>query len=236
MHAIALLALLAPLQSPLPVDRDATLKTQDAVYTIEGRVLLESRIDLESQRAIRLRGLGEGATLVVAGSFTAKAALGGANLFENVTIEVAPECRELYLANVTWSSGGGIRTAEAVEFWFDLGVARVVIGTAALKDPQFVRDMARAWEGGIVVAVDARDGKVATEGWAELSDVPAIDMARRQGSKSLELRATTSLCWLWQCRGMSGEGRVLLADIYGRFAEGFATADVQEARALLAAL
>ncbi|OYW43932.1 MAG: 1-(5-phosphoribosyl)-5-[(5-phosphoribosylamino)methylideneamino]imidazole-4-carboxamide isomerase [Sphingomonadales bacterium 12-68-11] len=75
--------------------------------------------------------------------------------------------------------GGGIRTPAAVEGWFDLGVARVVIGTAALKDPQFVRDMAAAWPGGIVVAVDARDGLIATEGWAEVSDVPVEDLARR---------------------------------------------------------
>jgi len=75
--------------------------------------------------------------------------------------------------------GGGIRDAKAVEGWFNLGVARVVMGSAALKDPDFVKDMARAWEGGIVVAVDARDGMVATEGWAEVSDVPVVDLARR---------------------------------------------------------
>lgn len=75
--------------------------------------------------------------------------------------------------------GGGIRTAQAVEDWFALGVARVVIGTAALKDPEFVRTMAREWKNGIVVAVDAKDGMVATEGWAEVSDVPVHDMARR---------------------------------------------------------
>ena len=75
--------------------------------------------------------------------------------------------------------GGGIRNAEAVEGWFDLGVSRIVMGTAALKDPQFVRDMAKEYPGGIVVAVDARDGMVATEGWAEVSDVAIIDMARR---------------------------------------------------------
>ena len=75
--------------------------------------------------------------------------------------------------------GGGIRDAKAVEGWFNLGVARLVIGSAALKNPQFVKDMAREWEGGIVVAVDARDGMVATEGWAEVSDVPVADMARR---------------------------------------------------------
>ena len=75
--------------------------------------------------------------------------------------------------------GGGIRTALAVDGWFDLGVARVVIGTAALNNPQFVKDMAAAYPGGIVVAVDARDGMVATHGWAEVSDVSIADMARR---------------------------------------------------------
>ena len=75
--------------------------------------------------------------------------------------------------------GGGIRTPEAVEAWFALGVARVVIGTAALERPAFVRDMAAAFPGGIVVAVDARDGFVATKGWAEVSTTPVIDLARR---------------------------------------------------------
>ena len=75
--------------------------------------------------------------------------------------------------------GGGIRTRDAVEGWFNLGVARVVMGTAALKDPDFVKDMAREFPGGIVVAVDAKDGMVATQGWADVSDVPVIDLARR---------------------------------------------------------
>jgi phosphoribosylformimino-5-aminoimidazole carboxamide ribotide isomerase len=75
--------------------------------------------------------------------------------------------------------GGGIRDAEAVARWFDLGVARVVIGTAALEQPLFVRDMAAAYPGGIVVAVDARDGFVATKGWAEVSTVEVVDLARR---------------------------------------------------------
>ncbi len=75
--------------------------------------------------------------------------------------------------------GGGIRTALAVDGWFDLGVARVVMGSAALKDPEFVKDMAKAYPGGIVVAVDARDGMVATEGWADVSDVSVVDLARR---------------------------------------------------------
>ncbi len=75
--------------------------------------------------------------------------------------------------------GGGIRTPDAVEAWLALGVARVVIGTAALEQPQFVRDMAAAYPGQIVVAVDARDGMVATKGWAEVSTTPVADLARR---------------------------------------------------------
>lgn len=75
--------------------------------------------------------------------------------------------------------GGGIRKRADVEGWFDAGVARIVTGSAALKDPEFVKDMAREFPGGIVVAVDAKDGMVATEGWADVSDVPVIDLACR---------------------------------------------------------
>ncbi len=75
--------------------------------------------------------------------------------------------------------GGGIRDPQAVEGWFAIGVSRVVIGTAALKNPQFVKDMAADYPGGIVVAVDARDGMIATDGWAEKSDMPVVDLARR---------------------------------------------------------
>jgi phosphoribosylformimino-5-aminoimidazole carboxamide ribotide isomerase len=75
--------------------------------------------------------------------------------------------------------GGGIRNRESIERWLDLGVARVVIGTAALEDPELVREAARDNPGRIVVAVDARDGLVATRGWADVSDVAVADLARR---------------------------------------------------------
>ena len=75
--------------------------------------------------------------------------------------------------------GGGIRTMAAVEGWFARGVSRIVIGTAALTDPQLVRDAAAAFPGGIVVGVDARDGFIATQGWADVSDIEVVDMARR---------------------------------------------------------
>ncbi|MEY4502280.1 MAG: hypothetical protein RIS52_2170 [Pseudomonadota bacterium] len=75
--------------------------------------------------------------------------------------------------------GGGIRTRESIERWFDLGVSRVVIGTAALENPALVRAAARDFPGGIVVAVDARDGMVATKGWANVSNVSITEMGRR---------------------------------------------------------
>lgn len=75
--------------------------------------------------------------------------------------------------------GGGIRTRANVDRWLALGVERIVIGTAALKDPMFVREAAAACPARIIVGVDARDGMVATEGWADVSDVPVIDLARR---------------------------------------------------------
>ncbi len=75
--------------------------------------------------------------------------------------------------------GGGIRTRAAIDRWLALGVDRVVIGTAALTDPELVRGAARDLPGRIVVGVDARDGMVATHGWAAVSDVPVADLARR---------------------------------------------------------
>ena len=75
--------------------------------------------------------------------------------------------------------GGGIRNRAAVERWLELGVTRVVIGTAALEDPDFVRETAAAHPGRVVVAVDARDGFVATKGWADVSTVPVAELGRR---------------------------------------------------------
>jgi phosphoribosylformimino-5-aminoimidazole carboxamide ribotide isomerase len=75
--------------------------------------------------------------------------------------------------------GGGVRTRADVEAWFDLGVWRVVMGTAALENADLVRAVARAHPGRIVVAVDARDGYVATRGWATRSTVAVAELARQ---------------------------------------------------------
>lgn len=73
--------------------------------------------------------------------------------------------------------GGGIRTLERIERWLDRGVARIVLGTVAVKDPALVREACQAFPGQIAVGIDARDGFVAVEGWAETSSMKVLDLA-----------------------------------------------------------
>ena len=75
--------------------------------------------------------------------------------------------------------GGGIRTMAHIEAWLAKGLARVILGTVALRDPELVKRAARQFPGRIAVGIDARGGKVAVEGWAETSELEAIDLARR---------------------------------------------------------
>src|SRR5437660_7763347 len=75
--------------------------------------------------------------------------------------------------------GGGIRDLATVEAWLAKGVARVIIGTAAVRDPEFVKSAAKRFPGRVAVGLDARDGKVAVEGWAETSQVTALEIAQR---------------------------------------------------------
>jgi phosphoribosylformimino-5-aminoimidazole carboxamide ribotide isomerase len=75
--------------------------------------------------------------------------------------------------------GGGIRDLATVERWLARGVTRVILGTVAVKHPDLVAEACRAFPGRIVVGIDARDGKVATEGWAETSELDAVALARR---------------------------------------------------------
>ena len=75
--------------------------------------------------------------------------------------------------------GGGIRDLDTVEAWLAKGIARVIIGTAAVRDPGLVKGAARKFAGRVAVGLDARDGKVAVEGWAETSQVTALEIAQR---------------------------------------------------------
>jgi phosphoribosylformimino-5-aminoimidazole carboxamide ribotide isomerase len=75
--------------------------------------------------------------------------------------------------------GGGIRDSKGIETWLEAGVTRVILGTAALRNPELVKDAARKFQGRIVVGIDARDGFVAVEGWAQESSLSATDLAKR---------------------------------------------------------
>jgi len=75
--------------------------------------------------------------------------------------------------------GGGIRDLDTIEAWLDSGVTRVIIGTAAVRDPALVGKAAALYPAGIAVALDARDGKVAVEGWAQSSELTVFDTAKR---------------------------------------------------------
>lgn len=73
--------------------------------------------------------------------------------------------------------GGGIRDLKTIDHWLGLGVRRVILGTVALRDPALVKEACRLYPGQIAVGIDARDGRVAVEGWAETSEVTALDLA-----------------------------------------------------------
>ncbi len=75
--------------------------------------------------------------------------------------------------------GGGIRDEATIESWLDAGISRVILGTIAVRNPDLVKAAAKRWPGRVVVGIDARAGRVAVEGWAEASDLDAIDLARK---------------------------------------------------------
>jgi phosphoribosylformimino-5-aminoimidazole carboxamide ribotide isomerase len=85
----------------------------------------------------------------------------------------------LQSVNIPLQLGGGIRDLAGVEAWLAKGVARVIIGTQAVRDPDFVRRAARLYPGRIAVGIDAREGKAAAEGWAKVSEFSAIEIAKR---------------------------------------------------------
>ncbi len=75
--------------------------------------------------------------------------------------------------------GGGIRSLTHIEAWLSKGLARVILGTVAVRDPALVKEAARRWPGQVAVGIDARGGMVAVEGWAETSELSVIELAKR---------------------------------------------------------
>ena len=108
--------------------------------------------------------------------------------------------------------GGGIRTLAGVEAWLEAGVARVILGTIALRDPELVKTAARRFAGQVAVGIDARDGMVATEGWVETSTVSAIDLARRFEDAGVAAIIFTDIARDGALTGVNVEATGTLAD------------------------
>ncbi len=111
--------------------------------------------------------------------------------------------------------GGGIRSMQQIEAWLDKGIARVILGTAALRNPQLVIEACKTWPGKIAVGVDAKDGYVAVEGWAEVSDIQALDLARRFEDAGVAALIYTDISRDGAMQGMNVAGTAELANSVG---------------------
>jgi phosphoribosylformimino-5-aminoimidazole carboxamide ribotide isomerase len=108
--------------------------------------------------------------------------------------------------------GGGIRDLRTVEGWLEKGVARVIIGTAAVRDPDFVKAAAQKFPGHVAVGLDARDGKVAVEGWAETSQVTALEIAQRFEDAGVAAIIFTDIARDGLLKGLNLDATIALAD------------------------
>lgn len=108
--------------------------------------------------------------------------------------------------------GGGIRTLAHIEAWLDKGLSRVILGTVAVRDPDLVKEACRAFPGRIAVGIDARGGKVAVEGWAETSDLSAIELARRFEGAGVAAIIYTDIDRDGVLTGINWESTIELAD------------------------
>jgi len=108
--------------------------------------------------------------------------------------------------------GGGIRDRATIENWLGKGVARVVIGTAAVRDPALVKDAAKTFPGRVAVGLDARDGKVAVEGWARLAELSALELSRRFEDAGVAALIYTDVARDGMLKGLNLDATLALAD------------------------
>jgi phosphoribosylformimino-5-aminoimidazole carboxamide ribotide isomerase len=187
-------------------------------------MILFPAIDLKDGQCVRLvRGLMEEATVfnddpaAQARAFEAAGFeylhlvdLNGA--FEGRPVNAAAVDAILKAITIPAQLGGGIRDLKTIETWLGKGIARVIIGTAAVKDPALVREAAKRFPGRIAVGLDAKDGRVAVEGWAEVSDLTVLDMARRFEDAGVAAIIYTDIERDGVLGGLNIEATVALAD------------------------
>jgi phosphoribosylformimino-5-aminoimidazole carboxamide ribotide isomerase len=108
--------------------------------------------------------------------------------------------------------GGGIRDMATIEAWLGKGVDRVIIGTAAVRDPALVKDAARQFPKRVAVGLDARDGKVAVDGWAETSELTVLDIAKRFEDAGVAAIVYTDISRDGLLKGLNLDATIALAD------------------------
>ncbi|MFG1181833.1 1-(5-phosphoribosyl)-5-[(5-phosphoribosylamino)methylideneamino]imidazole-4-carboxamide isomerase [Xanthobacter sp. V7C-4] len=132
--------------------------------------------------------------------------------FAGKPVNAAAVERILETVSIPVQLGGGIRDLKTVEAWLEKGVTRVILGTAAVRDPDFVKQAAKAHPGRIVVGLDARDGRVAVEGWAETSDIAAVDIAKRFEDAGVTAIIYTDIARDGLLKGLNLDATVALAE------------------------
>ncbi|MFZ3590160.1 1-(5-phosphoribosyl)-5-[(5-phosphoribosylamino)methylideneamino]imidazole-4-carboxamide isomerase [Bacillus sp. DJP31] len=140
--------------------------------------------------------------------------LDGAKVGKRVNHEYVIQVAKQLRSNV--QIGGGIRTSQDVEYYLENGVDRVILGSAAIKDPTFVKEMLRAYGGKIAIGLDAKDGLVATEGWLETSSVKATDLALELVEFGAETFIFTDIATDGMLSGPNVEAVVELAKLTGK--------------------
>ncbi len=108
--------------------------------------------------------------------------------------------------------GGGIRTVENAQHYVDAGLSYLIIGTLAVKQPEFVDDLCQRFPGQVIVGLDAKDGFVATEGWAEASSVTAVSLAKRFEDVGVSAIVYTDIARDGMMKGVNVEATAELAD------------------------
>ena len=155
--------------------------------------------------------------------------------FAGTPINGAAVDQILETVNIPVQLGGGIRDTATVEAWLDKGVTRVIIGTAAVRDPPFVKQAARDYPGQIAVGLDARAGRVVVEGWAQTSDLSVLEIARRFEDTGVSAIIFTDIARDGMLRGLNLDATIALADAISIpvIASG-GLASIEDIRALLA--
>jgi len=132
--------------------------------------------------------------------------------FAGKPVNAAAVDRILEAVSIPVQLGGGIRDTATVEAWLDKGVNRVIIGTAAVRDPPFVKQVARDYPGKIAIGLDTRDGKVAVQGWAETSELSALEIARRFEDAGVAAIVYTDVARDGMLKGLNLDATIALAD------------------------